>query len=168
MILCSLAACQTLEYFRYATYLDPNYEYSISHPRSWEVKEGGNLGAQVVFLAPEKNQVFRSNGNIVVASQSENDLRTLADQTISQLKFVLNNYEVISQVSKSIGTISEGIEIRGRYQGNEGVRIIRTILAKQAPFTYVFTFTCGANEDRDFSPIIKHMMESFRPAPQAQ
>ncbi|MCB0326864.1 MAG: hypothetical protein KDD52_04510 [Bdellovibrionales bacterium] len=162
-LVCTLLACQKLIELSYKTYADPNYGYTLSYPRSWELKEGGSLGTSLVLLSPDEGQLFRANGNIAIAAVGDQKLKQQVEQSIKQLKFVLREYELISKVYKPVGSIQNGAEIRARYQAAEGLRIIRTFFAMTSSYTYVLTFTASSIHEREFSKKVNRIVQSFVP-----
>lgn len=117
------------------------------------------LGSQVGFFSNDKS-LFRANANIVVTQTDKKTPDEIMQMSIRQLKLILNNYDVITQVKRKVGTL-DGFELRGRYIAKEGARIIRTVVGFKGDMEYVITFTCLMEEEKNYTQIINYMIESF-------
>lgn len=144
------------------TYEHPSYQFSLRIPRSWETKSDGLGGAAVVFLASETDTVFRANLNVVVQDRrTQLNLEQISVMAAEQLKFVLNEYELLARAKTRLGSF-DAFELRGRYAGPEGRRIIRTFIAVTDSVEYVVTF--GAREEREphFQKAVRAIVDSFQ------
>lgn len=144
------------------TYEHPTYRFSLRVPRAWDVEPAGVMGAQVVFLASEKDPAFRANANLVVQKRPEK--RTLKEEaglSLRQIALMLNEYELLSEAPTQLGNLPAH-ELRGRYRAAEGSRIIRTRIAFTEDMEYVFTFTCREEREIAFQPVVKEMIRFFR------
>jgi hypothetical protein len=148
-------------YFK--AYEHPTYHFSLRIPRSWKIEQSGVLGAQVIFIAPEKDLSFRANGNVVV--QRRDPKRVLKEEAFfsaQQLHLLMNEYQLLSEAPTKLGNLPAH-EIRGKYRATEGSRILRTVMAYAEDREYIFTFTCREERELAFQPVINEMIRSFRP-----
>lgn len=158
-----LSSCSLLEKtdFYYKTYKHPSLNFTIDYPRTWDMKENAGMGSQVSFLSNNKSEAFRTNANIVVGPADVKDIDALSALSIQQLRLILNQYELITQIKTKLGNL-DAFELRGRYSATEGHRIIRSIVAVQENNLYAFTFTVAADQEKNYTQIINHMIESFK------
>jgi hypothetical protein len=142
------------------TYEHPTYRFSIRVPRTWKVESSGVMEAQVVLLASEDDLLFRANANVMVQRAQKRSLLQEAAISLQQLRLLMNEYELLSEAPTRLGDLPAH-EIRGRYRGAEGSRILRTIIGIQGDREYVFTFTCREERETVFQPLVREMIRSF-------
>lgn len=124
------------------------------------MNEGGGVGSQVMFYSNRGDENFKANANIVVTQAENKDLDALQKLSISQLKLILNQYELINQSPTKFGNLN-AFELRGKYVASEGSRTIRTIVALDKDIEYVFTFTAASDAEKNYTKIINYMIQSF-------
>jgi|GEM_PF-4304730 len=121
--------------------------------------QNGSFGTQVQFLSDDP-AIFMANANIAVNRNPDLGLEELADLSVKQLTIVLKNYQV---ETKAIGVLGDhrAIDLRGRYDGKEGPRKIRSVIAIIKEMQYTFTFTCEATSEHQYQKSINKMIDSF-------
>jgi hypothetical protein len=124
------------------------------------------MGSAVAFLASEDDPLFRGNANIVVEERrnKEKSLDQLGDQAVAHLSFLLNEYELLSRAPSKLGNLT-ALELRGRYRGPEGARIIRTIVGLSEDMHYIATFSCREDREETFQKSFEVMRASFQAIP---
>lgn len=113
-----------------------------------------------MFFSDHSDENFKANANIVVTKIENTNLDTLQKLSISQLKLILNQYELITQNSVNLGKL-KAFELRGKYMASEGSRIIRTVVALDQDTEYVFTFTAASDAEKNYTQIVNYMIQSF-------
>ena len=104
----------------WATYQHPTYKFTLKHPRSWKIEEGGSFGSLLNILPPEDDTLFRANANLVVEQREKKlTLKQLAEQSQIQLKKLLQEYHPLASVPAKLGKV-DAIELRGKYKASEG------------------------------------------------
>ena len=143
-------------------YQHPTYRFTARIPRTWDIKTDGLRGADVVFMAPKDDPLFRASVNVTVQRRKspEMTLDRLIDLSAKQLSFIFQDYQVLSRAPNQIGNLS-GQELRARYQGPEGPRIIRTIVSLTRDSQYVVTFSCRENREGDLLRTFERIRRSF-------
>lgn len=121
--------------------------------------EDGSFGTQVQFFSNHA-EIFLANANIVVTKASHSDLDQIADDSVKQLSILLSGYEVLTKSYGNLGNI-KAVDLRARYEGKEGPRIIRTVIAFSNDMEYVFTFSCEAAKEKVYQKTINKMIDSF-------
>jgi hypothetical protein len=130
-------------------------------PRLWQIQPAGVMGAQVVFLEADDDPVFRANLNVVIQGRtSKQTLEELAVLSAKQLRFLLKEYQLLSRGMVRLAN-TDAFELRGRYRGLEGSRIIRTIVALTNTQQYVLTYSCREERELALQPIVQEMIASF-------
>ncbi|MFH1263059.1 MAG: PsbP-related protein [Pseudomonadota bacterium] len=143
-------------------YEHPTYRFSLKVPRNWQVELSGAMQAAAVFLAPEEDRLFRANLNVVVQPKPPKlDLKGEAMISLQQLRLLMSEYELLSDAPTRLGSF-EAYEIRGKYRGAEGYRVLRTILALSDDAEYVVTFTCREERETAFQEVVKKILASFQ------
>lgn len=143
------------------TYSHPTYKFSFKHPRNWKIEEGGTFGTLLNLIPPEDDSLFRANANLVVEQREEKiDLKLLADRSQLQLSKLLLDYQVLAFVPVKFGNL-DAFEVRGKYKGSEGERIIRTWIAYAADNVYVFTFTSRVEREIDHAKTLESLLNSM-------
>ncbi|HLG19463.1 MAG TPA: hypothetical protein VI895_06565, partial [Bdellovibrionota bacterium] len=136
--LAALLSCDSPQIsWLWKTFEHPTYRFTVRVPRGWTIKRDGLLGSAVAFLASDEDPLYRANANIVVELWKDNkSLDTLADQAVQHLTFLMNDYELLSRAPTRLGNL-RAIELRGRYRGPEGLRILRTVIGLSEDTYYI-------------------------------
>ncbi len=144
------------------TYEHPTYRFQIEYPASWEKIENTPFGSEVLFRAPDQNELFRSTANVLVEElkNPQISLQTLVALSEKQLKALLKDYSVLSRAPLQFGSV-QAREIRGKYFGSEGERRIRTILMIHNGLQFILTFSNSARNDTKIQPMFNEILDSF-------
>jgi hypothetical protein len=162
MLALSLQGCSWFEevLVGWSTYEHPSLNFTIDYPTDWQLKTDADFGVQVQFFAPERQDLFRSNANIVVTKADVLDLDALADLSVRQLTALISGYSVDTKAYGNLGNLP-GIDLRGRYPSATGPRMIRTVIAVDQGMQFVFTFTCPYALEAAFQKQVNKMIDSF-------
>lgn len=158
--LCLLFGCDRINsWLGYKTYSHPSLRFSIDYPSSWQKIENGAFGTQVQFLSKDP-AIFMANANISTNRNPSLTLEELADLSVKQLTTLLNSYNIETKAIGTLGT-HRAIDLRGTYQGKEGLRRIRSVISIIKEMQYTFTFTCEAEAEHEYQKMINKMIDSF-------
>jgi hypothetical protein len=140
-------------------YVDSNNQFSINPPIGWTVDSSGAYGTAVILYGPTDSN-FRINMNIIVEATSLS-LSDYVSSTKSQLSTGLTNYQLVSEISTTIGGVAAYELVNTFTQGSYNIEDKQDILVQNQK-AYVITSTALQTNYATYQPAFDESVQTFK------
>jgi hypothetical protein len=154
--------------FRFKSYKNSVYDFSIKYPASWVFKENIK-GAVVIFYSPLENDLdyFMESVNVVVQdiSRKPMKLKAYSELAITQMEAVFGENMAIIESEPAFIADQSGYKFVFSGKGPEGELKYMSVWTIKGTSAYQVTYTSLASQYDRYISKVKRMFRSFRIKP---
>ena len=140
-------------------YVNSTNQFSINPPLGWTVDSSGAFGTTVILYGPTDSN-FRINMNLIIEATSLS-LSDYVSAAKSQLSSSLNNYQLVSEASITIGGVAADELVNKFTQGSYSIEDKQDILVQNQK-AYIITSTALQSNYATYQPSFDESVQTFK------
>jgi len=151
--------------YRFKSYKNSEYGFSIKYPAAWSLEENKN-GAAVLFYSPQENDLdfFKESVNVVVQDIAGNpmEIKDYAKLAIKQMEAVFGENMIIIESEPIFFADRSGYKLVFVGKGPETDLRYMSVWAIEGLTAYQVTYTSLNTQYEHYVSKVKRMLRSFR------
>jgi len=151
--------------YRFRSYTNDEYGFSINYPALWSLEENTN-GTAVLFYSPQENDLdfFKENVNVVVQDISGNplNLKDYSQLAIEQMEAVFEDNMIILESEPTFFAGQSGYKLVFIGKSPETDLRYMIVWTVKGLTAYQVTYTALNSQYERYISKVKKMLKSFR------